>query len=108
MTAVPPSADVTVCATTMSGPGPSTSPSLARMLPLTVLCGPAGFGAPSVRSSTTNLVLPIALLVPPKKSGPAVGASFTQVTVTPTVVVLEPGVNVYVNVSGAVPGGALQ
>ncbi len=41
------------------------------------------------------------------ESATAVGASSTHVTVTETVAV-EPPLSVYVNVSGVVPGGALQ
>ena len=41
-------------------------------------------------------------------SSTAVGGSLTHVTLTDTVAVEPPGVSVYVNVSGEVPGGALQ
>ena len=78
---------VIVPAWTTSGPGPSTSVSSAKMSPLIVLCSAATVGAPSVGSSTTNTVLPMA---PVNESSPATGGSLTQVTVTDTVAVDPP------------------
>ena len=100
----PPSLVANVPGVTVSGPGPSMSVSPARMSPLIVFFGCVGFGAASSGSFTTSAVFPIA---PANVSSSATGASLTQVTVIDTVAV-EPPLSVYVNVSGVVPGGALQ
>ena len=81
MVTLPPSLLANVPAVTVNGPGPSTSASLARMEPFTVLCGSPATGAPSPGSLTTRVVLPTADLPAPRVSLVATGASFTSVTV---------------------------
>jgi hypothetical protein len=107
MVTLPPSLVAKVPGVTVSGPGPSTSVSPARMSPVISVCGCVGADLLSSGSSTWSVVFPCAESFPLKVSSSATGASLTQVTVIDTEAV-EPPFSVYVNVSGVVPGGSLQ
>ena len=68
------------------------------------------FGPPSTSVSlpSTPIALAPVSWITVALSLTATGGSSTQVTVIETVAVEPPGVSVYVNVSGVVPGGLLQ